>query len=149
MKTRLIISMVILCLIAIFIGVIANIFLSYKPLPSSGVIASGDIGIYQESDCSTVVSNISWGTVYPGDSVSRIVYIRHEGTINITLSFNVTDWLPTNASMFLYIDWDYDNTVLIPEEVRPVVFTLYVNATVSGIKEFSNNIYIYTWEETK
>jgi len=141
----LILIIAIICLVSIFVGAAINQLLQHKEVPSSGVIATGDLGIYWNMDCSVEVVDIYWGTLEPGSSIPKTLYFRHEGTVDFTMSFNTTNWEPVNADQFIYITWNYDGTFLIPDEVREVIFTITANTTISGITNFSNLINIYTF----
>jgi len=113
-------------------------------ISTSGVVALGDVGIYWEPECLNNVTFIDWGAIEVGQNTSQRVFVRHEGTVNLRLSYNTSDWIPTNASDYINLVWDYDNRTFLPDEILPVTFTLLVSPETTGITTFSFDIMAFT-----
>jgi hypothetical protein len=88
----------------------------------------------------------------PGQSVnSSRAYVRNEGTTPITLTFSTSDWsfedidgklLPENFSTYFAVTWDYDNSSIAVNEIRPITFSLLISPSISDVSTFSFNLSI-------
>ena len=113
-------------------------------IPSSGVIAIGDVGIYWEPECLNNVTFIDWGIIDVGENTTQRLFVRNEGTVKLRLSYNTTNWNPTNASDYISLVWNYDNRTFLPDEILPVTLTLSVSLETTGITTFSFDITVFT-----
>lgn len=113
-----------------------------KSLSNSGSVKGIGVGIYQYQNCTSPVSSFNWGTLDPGASVSKTVYIRNEGNSPATLSMAVSNWNPAGASSYMTLTWDYGGQTLSVSQVIQVKFTLSVSSSISGITNFSFDITI-------
>lgn len=109
---------------------------------STGLVASANLGLYSDSACTNTVSAINWGTVYPAGNYTTTIYMKNLGTVNETLTIQITNWTPSSASPYLTITSSYAGQTLSLNQVLPVTFTLRVSQTITGIASFSNNIVI-------
>jgi len=100
------------------------------------------IDVFWDSNCQNAVQSIAWGTLTPGDTKSVIVYVRNEGQGGTVLGFNLSGWTPLTASNYLSIGWNYSGTVVQSGQIVPVMFTLTVNSSVTGVTDFGVNITI-------
>ena len=116
-----------------------------KTFSSSGAIqiqTTAGIGVYSNSQCSTQLSSILWGTLQPGGSQSDICYIKNEGNTPITLSLQASNWSPASASNYLALSWNYNNQPISPNQVVQVTLTLSVASNIAGITNFGFDITI-------
>ena len=113
-----------------------------KSLSNSGSIKGIGVGIYQYQNCTSPVSSFNWGTLDPGASVSKTVYIKNEGNSPATLSMALSNWNPAGASSYMTLTWNYDGQTLSVNQVLQVQFTLSVSSSISGISSFSFDITI-------
>ena len=116
-----------------------------KTFSSSGAIqiqTTAGIGVYSNSQCSTQLSSILWGTLQPGGSQSAICYIKNEGNTPITLSLQASNWSPASASNYLALSWNYNNQPISPNQVVQVTLTLSVASNIAGITNFGFDITI-------
>jgi hypothetical protein len=97
------------------------------------------IGVYSDSGCQNVESNIVWGTFSPSDTVTQTVYVRNEGSASVILSMTASDWNPSTAWSYMNLTWDYEGYVLTAGSVVSAVLTLSVSSSISGITTFSFN----------
>lgn len=115
-------------------------------IPSSGTItsisASSGLGVYSNSACTTAASSIDWGTINPGGSVTRTVYVKNTGSTTLTLALSISDWTPSTANGPITVSWNQAGTTLAPGQVATATLTLQVSSSISGITSFSNNIVI-------
>ena len=98
------------------------------------------VGIYWDATCTNTVEHIDWGTLEPGGSVDKVVYIKNERSEVGILYFYTYDWNSPEAEDYLHLTWDYNNLPLNFNEVVQVAITLYIDPDIQGITEFSFNI---------
>jgi len=118
-----------------------------KTLSSTGSIqiqTTVGIGVYSNSQCSTPLSSMSWGTLEPGGSQNVVCYIKNEGNSPTTLSMYPSGWDPASlaTSNYLVLSWNYDGHSINPDDAIQVTFTLTVDASIEGITNFSFDITI-------
>ena len=113
-----------------------------QSVSSSGVISSVDLGVYQEWGCTNNLTSVAWGTLSPGDTATRTIYVKNIGTAPITLTMTTTDWNPTNANGPITLTWDRENTILDAGSVIAATLTLSVSPSISGITTFDMDIMI-------
>ena len=101
------------------------------------------VGVYWDAACTKRVTSIDWGTLYPGQTASKLIYIRNEGNISITLSLKTENWNPPEAANYLTLSWNYDGRSLRLGDVVPVTLYLTVSPNVPPtITDFSFDIII-------
>lgn len=100
------------------------------------------IGVYQDAQCSTPLTSLSWGTLQPGENQDITFYIKNEGTSSTTLDLNDSNWDPTVAQDYLSLDWNYDMQPINPNESVQITLTLSVASNIEGITGFSFDVTI-------
>jgi hypothetical protein len=113
-----------------------------QTVPSTGTVTSVNVGVYSDSACTLTLTSIDWGTISPGTSVTRTIYVKNTGNTQITLSMTKTNWNPTGANGPITITWDKESTTLAANAVATATLTLSVSSSISGITAFSVNIVI-------
>jgi hypothetical protein len=132
-----------IALAAIFVTVlVSGALVSTKTISSTGIVASANLGIYSDSACTQALTSIDWGTISPGGSVSKTIYVKNVGNTQVTLSMSKTNWNPSTANGPITITWNRENTVLTVNQVSTATLTLSVLSTASGISTFSVDIVI-------
>jgi len=109
-------------------------------VPSLGVVLSVGIGLFQDAEASLPLTEVGWGVLYPGSTMGRTVYVRNMGDAPLTLSFNVLDWNPSQAPLFISVSWSEEGKRLEKGEVRPTELILTVSPDIKDIREFSMNL---------
>jgi hypothetical protein len=100
------------------------------------------INVFQNANLTTPVTSINWGMLEPGQTKNSTVYLQSTSNVPISLSMYVANWVPTNASSFLSLSWNYKGQAIAPSASIPATFSLAVNASISGITSFSFDIWI-------
>ncbi len=113
-----------------------------RTISSAGSVIGIGVGIYWNQACTDAVSSINWGTIEPGASVYRTIYIRNEGNTAATLSMTTSNWNPTEASSYITLNWGYTGQTLSANQVLRIALTLSVSPDISGITNFSFDITI-------
>ena len=101
-----------------------------------------EIDVYADESCSQSISSIEWGSLEPGNSVNRIVYVKNSGSTDVVLGLLTENWNPAAANEYLNLSWDYDGNALDIDAVLSVTLTLSVDSSVSGVTDFNFDIVI-------
>ena len=132
------------CLIGMVVGsaVTLAVLNVQRAIPSSGLVVAINVGVYSDAGCTLNLTSIDWGSVYPGGSVSKTIYVKNTGNAPITLSMTTASWNPTIAAGQINLAWDRENTVLNAGQSTSATLTLSVSQNVSGVTSFSMNIIV-------
>jgi hypothetical protein len=98
--------------------------------------------VYSDSACTTAMTAVNWGYLSPGDTTTKVVYLKNTGNTPLTLSLTTANWSPTAAASSLVISWDKQATVLAAGQSIKATMTLSVAPSTSGITSFSTQIII-------
>ena len=118
---------------------------SSTKLSAAGTIkiqASPGIGVYQNTQGTTPLTSINWGTLEPGQTQSITAYIKNEGNTPVTLSLQISNWNPIAAQNYLTVTWDYDDQIISVGEIQEIDLNLEVDPNITGITNFSFDITI-------
>jgi hypothetical protein len=115
-----------------------------KNVNSSGSITtSANLGVYSDSACTVPLTSIDWGTLAPGSTTTKTVYIKNIGTgVSLTLSMAASSWSPSAAGQSLTLTWDKAATTLAPNQSTAATFTLSVSSGITGVTSFDVQISI-------
>ena len=134
-----------LAVAGIVVGALAAL-VAVQTVPNSGninVVASVGIGVYSNSNCTTVLSSINWGNLTPGGSETQTIYVENQGNVNVTLAMACGGWNPSTVSSYLTLSWNIaSNYVLAPSLSVPALVTLNVSSSASSSTSFSFNMNI-------
>jgi hypothetical protein len=113
-----------------------------RTISNSGSINAVGVGVYADSNCTTVLSTINWGGLNPGNVKNYTMYVENTGTVPVTLNMTVGSWSPTSASSYITLTWNQEQYVLPAGQVVTAVLTLSVSSSISGVTSFSFTITI-------
>lgn len=111
-------------------------------ISNGGAVKAIGVTVYSDVGGANRMNSIDWGMLEPGESKNVTCFIRNEGNSAVTVSLETENWSPSNASLSITLNWDYDGQFIDPSEIIEVTFTLAVSATVSGLTDFSFDIVI-------
>ena len=120
----------------------AGLLSANQAVPSTGTITAVNVGVYSDSACTQNLTSINWGSISPGDTVTRTIYVKNTGNSVISLTMTKTNWNPSAANGPIAITWDIENWWLNPDDQFTATLTLSVSPDVSGITDFSLEIVI-------
>jgi hypothetical protein len=129
----------------IIVASVTILSITYK-ISNVGKIKAVGIAVFWDLNASNSCTSIDWGLLKPGDLAGVTVYIKNVKNSNVTLSLNVTNWSPQNASAYLTLSWNYSNTILQPAQIIPTQITLLVSPQIQNIDTFSFDINITATE---
>ena len=113
-----------------------------QAVQSSGTVTSIGVGVYSDYGCTNILTNINWGTITPGESVTRTIYVKNTGDATITLSMTKTNWNPSNAEGYMTLTWNREGRTLDPDQMTTATLTLSVSEDISAVEAFSVDIVI-------
>jgi protein-S-isoprenylcysteine O-methyltransferase Ste14 len=124
--------------LAITIVVAALVILSFVyTIHNTGYIKATGIGVFVDPACTQTLSSINWGTLYPGNTVGTVAYVKNIQTTNVTMKLTTSGWSPSNAPTYITCTWNYTGVALQPSAVLLVQFKLAIASNVTGIGTFS------------
>lgn len=93
--------------------------------------------VYFDQSLTSVVENIDWGTLQPGDTTNVTVYIKNIYDTPLTLALTSTDVTPKKAENYLTLSLNY-NSPITPNAICPLTLSLHVDENVEDdITDFS------------
>jgi hypothetical protein len=109
------------CILAIIVlGITMEDAASNKSVVYAQTIKGIGIGIYWDQACLNKTLSLNWGTVAPGSSNSLTVYVRNEGNSAVSLLLSTSEWVPSSASSYISLNWNYTIRALKTNEVIPL-----------------------------
>jgi hypothetical protein len=115
---------------------------SSQTVSSIGTVTALNVGVYSDSACTQNCTSIDWGTLAPGNSTTKTVYIKNTGSVPATLSMATTNWVPSNANTYLTLTWNRANYVLNAGTSVSATLTLTASSSAGAITTFSVSIVI-------
>lgn len=109
---------------------------------AKGRIVGIRVEIYQDVNATTLLTEIDWQFVEPNETKTYTCYVKSKSNVPAYLTLTTESWNPINASEYIFLTWNYDNSTLEPEELREITFSLYVDINVSGIDTFTFDIVV-------
>jgi hypothetical protein len=113
-----------------------------QSVSSSGTVTTVNVGVYSDSACTLPLTSINWGTISPGTTVTRTIYVKNTGNTQITLSMTTNGWNPTSANGPLTLTWNREGATLNAGISVAATLTLSVSSSISSITTFSVTIVI-------
>ena len=106
---------------------------------NSGAITTVNVGVYQDSGCTQALSTVNWGSLSPGSSSNRTIYVKNTGNAPISLNMTINTWSPSNAANYITLTWNREGTVLNVGNSVATLLVLSVSASITGITTFGFN----------
>jgi len=117
-------------------------------LPSLGTIKTIEVETYWDPNGENRRENLTWNEIQiqklGGDEVkmnqvNTTVYVKSVSNFRVTLNMFLTDWNPVEISDYLTISWDYNETILNPDEIIPVTMTLSASSSDAFVNYLVEN----------
>jgi len=124
-----------------------GLLMSSQTLQSSGTMTAVNIGVYSDSGCTQNLTSINWGSIYPGNSTTRIMYVKNNGSLPVTLTMTTESWVPSNANTYISLSWNQGGAVLTAGQSTTATLTLSASSDAGNITSFSFNIIITGTEQ--
>jgi hypothetical protein len=128
--------------LAVLTATTAGLLSVNRTVTSTGAVTAINVGVYSNSACTNQLTSIDWGTVSPGNSASKIIYLKNTGNAEITLSMDTANWNPSNADGPITLTWNRESATLTPNQVTTATITLSISESITGITNYSVDIVI-------
>jgi hypothetical protein len=128
--------------LAVLTATTAGLLSINRTVSSTGAVTAINVGVYSNSVCTNELTSIDWGTVSPGNSESRTIYLKNTGNAQITLSMDAANWNPANADGPITLTWNKETATLDPNQVTAATITLSISESIAGITNYSVDIVI-------
>lgn len=123
--------------------VVPVLLLACLLLLPSGRSQSPYFGCYSDSVCKSAVSSIDWGTLAPGGSVERSLYVKNLDDARLSgLSFGMVDVVPEGAEKYLRLESSVGSASLSKYDVSEAELTLYVDPQISDVSDFGFGVLV-------
>lgn len=130
------------CMALVGAVTVTGLLTASRTIGSTGSVRAINVEVYWDSGCINVVSEIAWGSLEPGDSATKTIYIKNTGNAALTLNMTCSGWDPSGAEDDITLTWDKEDASVNPDAVVTAVLTLSVSPSISEITNFSLNIII-------
>jgi len=111
----------------------------FRLIGSRGNVKVLNVGVYWDSNSTSRVGFLDWGSVEPGSVKNQTVFIRNEGNEPSTLLLVVDNWQPANLSRYMNLTWDYNGATIGPGETIPVTLSLLTSSSSDFISYIMTN----------
>jgi hypothetical protein len=141
-------KIVIVAIAAIIMSLLVGSLMIYagmqysREISNTATVKTVSINVFQNVNLTNPVTSIDWGMLDPGQTKNCTVYLQSTSNVPISLSMYAANWDPANASEFLTLTWNYKGQAVARSASLPAIFSLAVNASISGITSFSFDIWI-------
>ena len=126
-----------------FVGLVAwTIYESIPKIYNYGKIRVIGVEVYADANLTQILDRIDWGMLDPGENKSHSCWIKNIGNDAQKLVMWTEAWNPVNASDWISLSWDYVGSWIPVNASVPVVFTLSVDANITGVTNFSFDIWV-------
>ena len=125
---------------ALLVGAVIGV--SLVRIRNVGTIRAVGVEVYADAGLSTVLTEISWGILNPGESKTFNAWVQNSGNVAQGLALSTEGWSPFGAGNSISLSWDYGGAPLPAGASIPVVFTLSVDSGISGVSGFSFDVVI-------
>ena len=137
---RMLLGFVAVSVAALLVG--AVIGASLVRIRNVGTIRAVGVDVYSDAELSTVLHEISWGVLDPGQSKTFNAWVQNSGNVAQSLVLSTEGWSPFGAGNSISLSWDYGGVLISAGASIPVVFTLSVDPGISGVSGFSFDVVI-------
>ena len=107
-----------------------------------GTIRAIGVEVYADEALREVLSEINWGTLDPEETRNFNAWVKNTGSDAQKLILWTESWVPVDAQNSILLTWNYDNSWIGAGDSIPVVFTLSVDPNISGVTNFSFDIWV-------
>lgn len=144
MGSKILLAGVVLMIIAIGATVATAALLSdQQTIHNSGSLSSSvDVSVYSDSACTNLCTSIDWGSLNPGDTASRTIFVKNTGNATETLSLVTSDWNPVKAATLMTVSWNKEGSQLQPNATVAATLTLSTQQDMGDMVDFDFNITI-------
>ncbi len=129
--------------IALSVTTYAAITVNTDVTTAGTISTSPNVAAFSDSACTQSLTSLTWGTIAPGNSVQRTIYVKNTGAgASIDLSMTTLNLSPAQASGQITVTWDQGGTTLAPGQSVTAVITLTASSGIVDVTDFSVTVRI-------
>ena len=113
-----------------------------NPPPSSPPEPNIEIGIYSDPGCIEQCTSITWGEIEVGSTITKTIYVMNAGGDSVYLFLNTDNWTPNGGNDYIFLSWDYDESILSIGMIKEITLSLSVSTSINSIDNFNFDIII-------
>ena len=138
---KIVLAAVFVC--GLFVGALSfAIYQWASQIRNVGVIRTIGVDVYRDEALTEILDVVDWGVLDPGENRSVSAWVKNTGNDEQKLVMWTESWNPMNASDWISLSWDYVGSWVSVNVSVPVVFTLSVDAKITGVTNFSFDIWV-------
>jgi len=138
---KLILATVFVC--GLLFGAVSYAAVNYfVQIRNVGRIRAIGVQVFADEALTTVLEEINWGTLNPGENRSVNAWIKNTGNDAQKLILWTESWDPVTAQNSITLSWNYSNEWIPAGSSIPVTFTLSVDPGISDVDRFSFDIWV-------
>jgi hypothetical protein len=102
--------------------------------------------LFSNLECTTPLTNIHFGDIGPGDTITYNFYVKNFASEDATLALDVSNVSPTNLLNYATVSWNRegDNLSGGMSLAATLSMTIFQNVTESSIGAFDYDINVFT-----
>ena len=103
-----------------------------------------EVGVYWDANCTSDIerTGIDWGIMEPGENKTNDIYLKNEGTTEISLSISAANWSSSEAEEFMSFHAIHQSEPVQIGEIILVRLVLHLFPDVRDIDSFNFDIVI-------
>jgi len=138
---KIVLAAVFVC--GLFVGALSYAIYQWaSQIRNVGVIRTIGVDVYRDEALTEILDVVDWGVLDPGENRSVSAWVKNTGNDEQKLVMWTESWNPMNASDWISLSWDYVGSWVSVNVSVPVVFTLSVDANITGVTNFSFDIWV-------
>jgi len=110
-----------------------------KPSPPEPKV---ELDIFTDIQCSIKMTTINWGVLEAGETSHMPIFIKNIGETKITLGLFTENWSSQQAMEHMHLSWDYDGTLIHPNQVVKGSLTLQIDQNCPELSQYGFDIII-------
>lgn len=137
------VAILVIIAVALTLTTFAAISTSQNVQSNGQVTTSANLGVYSNSNCTTPLSSINWGTLPVGGNITQTIYIKNTGVgLSLALNMGTSNWNPVGSNGPITLTWNQGSTRLQPGQSVAANLTLTVSPTITDVTNFNVQINI-------
>ena len=143
-KPTLWITLTIIFAAIMLLGSVFALIIATRTITNIATIRTVGVSVWQDDDCTISLSSWMWGSLEPGGSVLKTMYIKNDGNTIVTMSMTTDAWLPANSANYITLTWTAEETVIAVNSIieANVIMTISSSIVGTGITDFTFNLIV-------
>ena len=123
-------------------GYLIGSLITQTKITNTATIKTIGVNVYWDVHRTQPITFIDWGILEPATNKTILIYVKSQSNTPITLTIYTENWKPQNASDYITLTAEPNNSTLQPSEIAQVNLTLTVASNIQGITTFAFDIFL-------